>query len=259
MNSVKGLAAILGATALITIALANPLPTAAQEVERIAPPWQCLAKTHGAYVEGIALDRQSEHAKAIEKMDEVIRLDPQCAVAYSSRGFAALHIGRNEEALRDYNEAIRLAPEAGDLYNSLYNRGGVYSDLGQYQLAIQDYNEAIRLYPGQAWLYDARARTYERIGDERKAKADIDQACKLDVDGTWCRATERPTPAGQPGLKPLDPSNPLRTSLPTRGFFTNSSSGEISDIDKLIDPTSLAVLGILLTLLATSISLFKGS
>ena len=229
------------------------------ELEHIAPPAQCLAKAHGAYVEGIALDRQSKHAKAIEKMDEVIRLDPQCAVAYSSRGFAALHIGRNEEALRDYNEAIRLAPEAGDLYNSLYNRGGVYSDLGQYQLAIQDYNEAIRLYPGQAWLYDARARTYERIGDEQKAKADIDQACRLDVDGTWCRATERPTPAGQPGLKPLDPSNPLRTSLPTRGFFTNSSSGQFSDIDKLIDPTSLAVLGILLTLLATSISLFKGN
>jgi len=235
------------------------LTSAPASVRSQGAPGQCLKQARAAYIAGKALDRQGRYAKAIEKMDEVIRLDPQCAVAYSSRGFAALHLGRNEEALRDYNEAIRLAPEAGDLYNSLYNRGGVYSDLGQYQLAIQDYNEAIRLYPGQAWLYDARARTYERIGDERKAKADIDQACKLDVDGTWCRATERPTPAGQPGLKPLDPSNPLRTSLPTRGFFTNSSSGEISDIDKLIDPTSLAVLGILLTLLATSISLFKGS
>ena len=97
------------------------------------------------------------------------------------------------------------------------------------------------------------------MGDEQKAKADIDQACQLDVDGTWCRDAERPTPAGQPGLKPLDPSNPHRTSSPTCGFFTNSSSGQFSDIDKLIDPTSLAVLGILLTLLATSISLFKGN
>ena len=47
--------------------------------------------------------------------------------------------------------------------------------------------------------------------------------------------------------------------LPTRGFFTNSVSGSISDVDKFMDPTTLAVFGILLTLLATSLSLFKGN
>ncbi len=68
-----------------------PLNSAPSPIEReaIALPAQCSAKAQGAYVEGIALDKQSEHAKAIEKMDEVIRLDPQCAVAYSSRAFAA--------------------------------------------------------------------------------------------------------------------------------------------------------------------------
>ena len=57
----------------------------------------------------------------------------------------------------------------------------------------------------------------------------------------------------------LNPSNPLRANLPTRGFFTNSPTGAFSDFDKLMDPTSLAVLGILFTLLATSLSLVKGS
>ncbi|PKB78548.1 MAG: hypothetical protein BZY88_17820 [SAR202 cluster bacterium Io17-Chloro-G9] len=47
--------------------------------------------------------------------------------------------------------------------------------------------------------------------------------------------------------------------LPTRGFFTNSVSGSISDVDKFMDPTTLAVFGILLTLLATSLSLVKGN
>ena len=51
----------------------------------------------------------------------------------------------------------------------------------------------------------------------------------------------------------------LRVNSPTRGFFTNSPTGQLSDIDKIIDPTSLAVLGILLTLVATSLSLVKGS
>ena len=44
-----------------------------------------------------------------------------------------------------------------------------------------------------------------------------------------------------------------------RGFFTNSQAAEVNSIEKLSNPTGLAVLGILLTLFATAISLFKGN
>ena len=119
-------------------------------------------------------------------------MDPQCAVAYSSRGFAELHLGQNHQALQDYNEAIRLAPVAEDLFYSLYNRGGVYSDLGQHRRGIQDFNEAIRLKPGQHWLYDGRAMIYDRLGDEQKASADREKACQL--DSANCEANLRPGP-----------------------------------------------------------------
>jgi hypothetical protein len=46
---------------------------------------------------------------------------------------------------------------------------------------------------------------------------------------------------------------------PRRGFFTNSAVGEANAVDKLMDPSTLAVLGILITLLATSLSLLKGN
>jgi len=46
---------------------------------------------------------------------------------------------------------------------------------------------------------------------------------------------------------------------PTRGFFTNSASGDMDDLNRFMDPTTLAVLGILLTLVATSLSLVKGN
>ena len=54
-------------------------------------------------------------------------------------------------------------------------------------------------------------------------------------------------------------SVPGRNSPSGRGFFTNSGNGDIGAIDRVLDPTSLAVIGILLTLLATSTSLFKGN
>ena len=44
-----------------------------------------------------------------------------------------------------------------------------------------------------------------------------------------------------------------------RGFFINSQAGDIGSVEKLTNPTALAVLGILLTLFASAISLFKGN
>ena len=46
---------------------------------------------------------------------------------------------------------------------------------------------------------------------------------------------------------------------PRRGFFTNSAAGEANAVDKIMDPSTLAVLGILLTFVATSLSLLKGN
>ena len=59
--------------------------------------------------------------------------------------------------------------------------------------------------------------------------------------------------SGQDRSGPSGPSDPnagggQSSGLPVRGFFSNSAANEVSDIDKLVDPTTLAVLGILLTL-----------
>ncbi|PKB63812.1 MAG: hypothetical protein BZY80_05190 [SAR202 cluster bacterium Io17-Chloro-G2] len=53
--------------------------------------------------------------------------------------------------------------------------------------------------------------------------------------------------------------DPVPTRGQTRGFFINSASGDMAQVDDLMDPTSLAVLGLLLTLLATSLTLVKGN
>lgn len=45
---------------------------------------------------------------------------------------------------------------------------------------------------------------------------------------------------------------------PHRGFFVNSSSSQISGIDGTLDPTSLAVIGILLTLSTAVLSMARG-
>ena len=50
--------------------------------------------------------------------------------------------GRHQQAILDYDEAIRGGPQAPEAY---HGRGNDYFGLGQYQRAIQDCDEAIRL------------------------------------------------------------------------------------------------------------------
>ena len=48
--------------------------------------------------------------------------------------------GKWEEAIAEYDEAIRLDPKFADAY---YNRGNAYADLRQYEEAIQDYGDRV--------------------------------------------------------------------------------------------------------------------
>ena len=86
---------------------------------------------------------------------------------------------RLEEAIAEYNEAIRLDPE----YTGAYmNRGNVYHALGQHERAIEDYNQAIRIDPQDADAYVGRAMVHAVLGMDLEARQDIDRAAELGVD-----------------------------------------------------------------------------
>ncbi len=73
--------------------------------------------------------------KAIEYLNQAIRLKPDYAEAYNNRGAAYGGLGQHRRAIEDYNEAIRLKPDLAETYD---NRGMAYSKLGQLQRAIKD-------------------------------------------------------------------------------------------------------------------------
>jgi len=62
---------------------------------------------------------------------------------------------------------------------------------------------------------------------------------------------------GQPGVQPVAGERPK--SGPSRGLFSNRKAGEAtSGIDNLMDATTLTIIGIVLTVLTTGMTLFKG-
>ena len=67
--------------------------------------------------------------------------------------------GEHQNAICDYNEAIRLKPEFAAAY---FDRGVAYRRERQIDKAIIDYSEAIRLMPGFAKVYGNRGVAFRR-------------------------------------------------------------------------------------------------
>ena len=123
--------------------------------------------------------KYTDTSKAIEYLNEAIRLKPDYADAYIDRAVAYTKLGQNQLAIRDCDEAIRLKPDYAVTY---YNRGAIYYDLGQNQRAIKDFDTAIRLEPDHPVPYNNRAIAYADLGQHKLAIRDYDTVIRLKPD-----------------------------------------------------------------------------
>jgi hypothetical protein len=121
-------------------------------------------------------EKCTDPQKAIEYLDEAIKLKPNFAGAYNNRGNAYCDLGQYERAIEDYSEAIRLKPDYAFSYG---NRGVVYGNLGQYKRAIEDYNVAINLNPDFAIAFVNRGNAYLSSGNKELGCSDAQKACDL--------------------------------------------------------------------------------
>jgi tetratricopeptide (TPR) repeat protein len=89
------------------------------------------------------------------------------------------------------NQVIRLDPSDADAFS---NRGAAYKGKGQYDRAVEDYNQAIRLNPNYATAFYNRGASWARKNDLQRALADFKKFSELapsDPDGP--EAVERVT------------------------------------------------------------------
>ena len=87
--------------------------------------------------------------------------------------------GRTEEAIEEFNKAIRLDPE---MENAYILRASAYGEMGQYDKAFQDFDHAIRLDPLYRAIYDKRALAYTRLGMDTEAQEDVKRVEELGED-----------------------------------------------------------------------------
>ena len=128
---------------------------------------------------GAAYDNLGQQQRAIKDYSVAIRLQPDYSEAYNNRGNAYFNLGHHQRAIDDYDEAIRLESDDAAAY---YNRGNAYRKIGQYQRAIEDYNQAIRLKPDYASAYTMRGLAYSDLGQYQRTIEDFNEAIHLNPD-----------------------------------------------------------------------------
>ena len=101
---------------------------------------------------------------------------------------AYLAAGKYEDrAIADYGEAIRLAPDNAAAFRS---RGVLNTRMRRYDRAIADFTDAIRLDPNIAAGLYGRALALRYVGQYARAVADYRKALKLQLDDPSRRQIE---------------------------------------------------------------------
>ena len=109
-----------------------------------------------------------------------------------------------DDALKDANEAIRLAPTYSFVFRG---RANVYNDMGKFDLAALDYDQAIRLAPDDGGLFIDRGKIFRSQSKFDQAISDFSHA--LDLDKKWTAAyrerglTYKMTGQSQPAVEDL--------------------------------------------------------
>lgn len=113
---------------------------------------------------------------AMADYDYAISLDPTNVVAYFNRGLLLAEVHGNDRAIQDFTKVLQLNT---DDYRALLNRSRLYEETGNYNLAIEDLNKVIARFPDFYGLYFSRMGIYEKMGDRKNAEKDYNKAMAL--------------------------------------------------------------------------------
>jgi tetratricopeptide (TPR) repeat protein len=128
---------------------------------------------------------------AIANFDEVLRSNPREARALMGRGAARAHVAAHDAddagfraALADLDAALLADPDLTDAWRRRAEARLLWADRAGgrrfVESARDDFSELLRRDPSDSSAWEARARVHERLQQWSAARADHEQALRLD-------------------------------------------------------------------------------
>lgn len=168
-------------------------PNTLAEAER-----QLHSGTYGEAIESFTecLSIHPDHAKALRgrgtahllrgdleearrDLDRAIEHDGADPIAFNNRAQVSKQLGRNKDAIADFEKALELGYDYAELRNDL---GYLYNGMGKYEEAVEHYGAAIRLDPDEVVFYLSRGASYVELGRFADGIVDFTSAIRLAPD-----------------------------------------------------------------------------
>jgi tetratricopeptide (TPR) repeat protein len=136
------------------------------------------AKTHD-YL-GVLLARMGRVQEAVGHFEQALRIKPDFAQAQNNLGNALLQAGKVQAAIGHYEQALRLRPDYAEADNNL---GIALQQLGKVPEAMEHYERALRLMPEHAFVQNNLAwllatHTPAESGDPVRALTMAQDLCR---------------------------------------------------------------------------------
>jgi tetratricopeptide (TPR) repeat protein len=127
----------------------------------------------------LALDHAGRLPEAIRQFEEALRLAPGDVEIRDNLGVTLEHAGRAVEAIRHYQAALALKPSFPEAHNNL---GNALIRIGRIPEAIQQYEEALRLRPDYADTRYNLGGALDQAGRTDEAIQQYEAALRLKPD-----------------------------------------------------------------------------
>jgi tetratricopeptide (TPR) repeat protein len=142
--------------------------------------------------EGADAAKKQDWDKAVQMLRKATDLDHKYAdelsAVYQRAGYAAATEQRYQDAINDYNEALKLTPQDARIYEQ---RAAVEMKTQAYDKALSDYSELIKLKPKEVRYYNYRAYIYELRNELKNALADTEKVLQMEPNNQDAKARKQ--------------------------------------------------------------------
>lgn len=133
---------------------------------------------------GVILYILGKYPEAIKCFDEAIRVNPEYAEAWHNKGLALNASGKNSQAIKCFDEAIRINPNYAYAWRE---KGWILVILEDYSQAIKCFDGAIRINPNDAKAWLRKGSTLFLLRKFSQAIECYDEALKINPDDDTIR------------------------------------------------------------------------
>jgi tetratricopeptide (TPR) repeat protein len=126
----------------------------------------------------LAYSKNGDDEKALQDCNQLINFE-KLPANFCSRAIVLKNLGRLDEAVRDYTEALKVDPK---YYDALRLRGKIHAERAEFETAILDFNAAIALAPKDPANYSSRAECYDSMDRPSNAIQDYTKAILFEPD-----------------------------------------------------------------------------